>query len=861
MLRSSRHDAAAVGTTLARREPTQLIGRADDIAAVRATLANRPIVTICGPGGVGKTRLAMAVAADAAEQFAHVAIVELAAVRDPEATVPLVACAFDVEQRQHLTLERTIEEFIQDRPVLLLLDNCEHVLAAVVPLVQRLCRHCLRLTVLATGREPLGLAGESVHLLAPLGVPAADSGDEARAAAAVQLFADRAAEARPGFQLDDRALGAVAEICRRLDGLPLAIELAAARMRSIGVEALAARLDQRFALLTGQRAGIDPRHRSLYGLVEWSYELLDPVDREAFTHLSVFAGTFDLDAAEAVCRPADAPNGVSAGTVIELVDKSMVQLVDPDEPRYRLLETLRDFGQERLRATGSMAPVEQRHREWFLDLAERAAVGLDSAEEGRWAARVDRDLDNFRAAHGSAVQAGDVAVAARLVATLHEYSFRRVRYEIASWGEATMQMEGFARSPSAPVVVAVAAYGRWVRGDLDDAVELARRSLGLTSELGVPSSGLAERVLGNALFFSGETQQALRWMERMVAVAEEGDSPAALTHALYMSSVAATSTADPARGAMLAERAKAAAERHGSPTARAQAAYADGLARRASDSEEAERILRRAADLGEEGGNRWIRAFALTEVHWLSAQHGRVAEGLRGFAEVIDLWYRGGDWANQWLSMRHVLGIFADLGAHQRRRRAPWGARGRRCRRRASVRARRRRAAGRRSEPSSRRARRGRVRHRRAPRRSVERRRHRRLRACRDRPLARRTNRWLTSDGDATPATMARCRLPGRRPEHASSVLQRASPRTRSRLIALSSGLWCGNVVEEAADLGGTGNRRVQVRGTGEKVEGTATGRDVRGQEFGDGFGVYRTGCSARIVRTGRCTCPPSSER
>ena len=665
LLRSSRHDARAVGATLARREPTQLIGRADDIAAVRAMLASRPIVTICGPGGVGKTRLAMAVAAASAEQFAQVAIVELASVRDSEATVPLVATAFDVEQRQGLTLERTIEEFVQDRPVLLLLDNCEHVLDTVVPLVQRLCRHCPRLTVLATGREPLGLAGESVHLLAPLRVPHADTGEEARGAAAVQLFADRAADARPGFELDDRALGPVAEICRRLDGLPLAIELAAARMRSIGVEALAARLDQRFALLAGQRAGIDPRHRSLHGLVEWSYELLDPVDREAFTHLSVFAGTFNLDAAEAVCRPADAPDGVSAGTVIGLVDKSMVQLVDPDEPRYRLLETLREFGQERLRTTGSLPPVEQRHREWFLDLAERTAVGLDSAEEGRWAARVDRDLDNLRAAHASAVRAGDLAVATRLVATLHEYSVRRVRYEITSWGEATMQMEGFASSPSAPVVVAVAAYGRWVRGDLEDAIELAHRSISLTHQLGVPSSGLAERVLGNALFFSGETQEALRWMDRMVEVAEESDSPAALTHALYMTSVAATSTADPARGATLADRATAAAERCGSPTARAQAAYADGLARRATDSEEAERILRRAADLGEDGGNRWIRAFALTEVHWLAAQHGRVADSLRGFAEVIDLWYRGGDWANQWLSLRHVLGILADLGAHR----------------------------------------------------------------------------------------------------------------------------------------------------------------------------------------------------
>ena len=254
--------------------------------------------------------------------------------------------------------------------------------------------------------------------------------------------------------------------------------------------------------------------------------------------------------------------------MIDLVDKSMVQLVDPDEPRYRLLETLREFGQERLRDAGSLEPVEERHRAWFLQVAERAAGELDSPEEGRWAARIDHDLDNLRAAHGSAVRAGDLAVAAGLVASLREYSFRRVRYEIAGWGEATMQMEGFERSPAAPVVLGVAAYGRWVRGDLETAIALAHRSIAVAGELGVPSSGLAERVLGNALFYSGETQEALRWMERMVAVAEASGSPAALSHALYMASVARTSIGETARGAMLAEQAAAAAEGCGSPTAR-----------------------------------------------------------------------------------------------------------------------------------------------------------------------------------------------------------------------------------------------------------------------------------------------------
>ena len=501
----------ATPVPLARREPTQLIGRADDIETLREELDRHPIVTIVGPGGVGKTRLAMTLADACAPAFAQVVVVELASLRDPDATVQLLASTLDVEQRQHLTLERSIEEFIHDRAVLLVLDNCEHVLGAVVPLVQRLSRHCVRLTVLATGRAPLGLPGELVHVLAPLGVPAPGAGgDEVRSAAAVRLFADRATEARPGFQLDERNLAAAAEICRKLDGLPLAIELAAARMRSIGAEALADRLDQRFALLAGQPASLDPRHHSLHRLVEWSYELLPPADQEAFAHLAAFAGSFDLEAAEVVCRPT--PDGFerAARVVIDLVDRSMVQVVDPDEPRYRLLETLREFGQERLRETGSLAPVEERHRGWFLDVAERAAMGLDTPDEGRWVSRIDRDLDNFRAAHAGAVAAGDLDVAGRLVAALREYSFRRVRYEIAGWGEATMHMEGFESSPSAPIVLGVVAYERWVRGDLDAAKALAHQSIAVAEALGEPSTGLAERVLGNAVFYSGATQDALR---------------------------------------------------------------------------------------------------------------------------------------------------------------------------------------------------------------------------------------------------------------------------------------------------------------------------------------------------------------
>lgn len=648
------------------REPTSLIGRDTDITLVLDAVGACPLVTICGPGGVGKTRLALRTAKAAKGGFDGVVVVELAPLHNPEATTQLVARALDVEQRQHRSLEATVEDFLQDKLVLLVLDNCEHVLDAVAPLVDRLRQRCAGVSVLATSREPLGLPGEHVHLLSPLSVPAAgaDTLSEIVDASAVQLFVDRARAARSDYRLEERNAPAVAEICRRLDGLPLAVELAAARVRTMGTQALAERLDQRFALLAGEGKIADPRHRTLHHLVEWSYDLLHPAEQHAFAELSVFAGSFGLDAAESVCRPEDVEGSETVGLLVNLVDKSMVQLVDPEEPRYRLLETLRDFGQERLRAGGALARLEARHRRWYLALAERAEVGLDGGEEASWSRRVDRELDNFRAAHATAVRSGDVDCAARLVVALREFAFRRIRYEITTWAESTARMDRFEDDPRAPMVLAVSAYGRWVRGDLEAAIDLAERSRTMEAERGGPRRVLPERVLGNAQFYCGRTDEALSAMEAMTAAARASGSSARVAHALYMCSVAQTSVGDPGRGAELAAEAAAAAERCGSPSAVAQAAYAQGLALRSVDGDEAGRVLRRAAELGDTAGNRWIRAFALTEVHWLTAQRGQLVEGLDGFADVIDIWYRGGDWANQWLSLRHVFGILIRLEAH-----------------------------------------------------------------------------------------------------------------------------------------------------------------------------------------------------
>jgi predicted ATPase/DNA-binding SARP family transcriptional activator len=660
------------------RDPTSLIGRETEIDRLLGALGPRHVVTLTGPGGVGKTRVARRVAEVADPgQASGVVLVELAPGRGAGAVVDLVARALDLQQGPAGTLEDAVVDHLSRLEVLLVLDNCEHLLGAAAALVDRLRRSCDRVSILATSRASLGLPGEQIVVLAPLDPPEETPRVTAAALAsspAVQLFVERAKAARPGFQVDEANAAAVGEICRRLDGLPLALELAAARIRALSPAALAARLDERLELLRAERAGGDERHHTLRRVVEWSHALLDPVQQDVFAQLSVFAGSFSLEAAEAVCHPEGGgatggaaptkPRSTSvAGAVADLVDHSMLQVSDPSEPRYLVLETLRELGQERLDASGATAAVEARHRALYLELARQAAVGIDSADERTWIERVDRELDNLRAAHHSAVRAGDVHVAASLVASLREHGFRRIRYEITALAEATMAMAGFDEHADAPLVAAVAAYGHWVRGDLDTAIEAAHSSLELQAARQLPPSGLPERILGNALYFKGHTQDASVWIERMVEVARERGAPAGLAHALYMSSVASTSIEDVEAGQAQAAEALIWAERAGSPTAAAQAAYAHGLALRATSPDAAETSLRRSADLGGEAGDRWIRAFALTEVYSLCGRRGEHLSALEGFAEVIDTWLRGGDWANLWLSLRAVFALLVELGA------------------------------------------------------------------------------------------------------------------------------------------------------------------------------------------------------
>lgn len=642
-------------------EVTPLVGRSADLAGITRLLEERRLVTLVGAGGVGKTRLAQRIAADLwDERGGEVYVVELAPVHEPLSMVASVATAIDVHQRHYLSVEETITEYLCGRHALVVLDNCEHLRVAVSHLVDRMLAACPDLTVLATSREVLGLPAEHVLRVEPLAIATASMPTaELAKVPAIRMFVERAAASNPDFALDDDNAAAVAEIVRRVDGLPLAIELAAARSGAIDPAALAERLRERFDLLDHAQTGRSERHRAITELVAWSFNLLNGDEQILFARVSVFAGAFSLDAVETVCTDESLDSSSAARVLAALVDKSMVQRADA-AGGYRVLEPLRQFGRAELRDSEKSA-VAVRHAAWYLDLAERSSEAMAGPGEPEAAARLDREFGNLRAAFSHLAEQRDIERCARLVAALREYSFRSMRAEVISWADDVMAMSGFDDSPRAPVVLATAAYGRFVRGDHISAVEYADRALAASERLGVSSSGLAERVLGNSLCFRGDGDLAQHWIERMVDDASTG-SPARLAHALYMRSVATASMGDTERGVASADEALAAARRCGSPTALAQALYALGLSTEGEDAAAAAEHLQRAAEVARSAGNRWVEAFALTEVLSLQARNGSSCSALAGFADVIDMWFRGGDWANQWLSLRHVFGILVQLG-------------------------------------------------------------------------------------------------------------------------------------------------------------------------------------------------------
>jgi predicted ATPase/DNA-binding CsgD family transcriptional regulator len=488
-------------------QTTSFVGRSGELCAVRDLLAQARIVTLTGAGGVGKTRLAVQAAADLLDEWEDgVWLAELAAITDPELVAPTVAAALGVAEASDRPVLDTLVEALRTRELLLILDNCEHMLGACRTLAHAVARNCRGIRLLTTSREPLGVDGENLYRVPSLSLPTAadlaDGGEGPQSCGAVRLFVDRAAAHQSGFRLDESTGTAVVSICRQLDGIPLAIELAAARLRSLAVGDIESRLDDRFRLLTGGYKSALPRQQTLRALIDWSNDLLDDAERSVLRRLSVFAGTFDLAAAEEVAADDDVGADSILDVVASLVDKNLVQLeASGPSVRYRLLDTVRHYAAQRL---AEDTPEDEwrtrdRHAALFLRLADSAAEHFERPDEAEWQDRLEADNANLGLAfHHLATRAASGDDLLRLAETLYRFSVTRgAIQEHLGLLRTALAHPSAQQSTAARAQALLATSSALVRsgGGRQEARELQYAALTIARELGEPC--LTARVLAN----------------------------------------------------------------------------------------------------------------------------------------------------------------------------------------------------------------------------------------------------------------------------------------------------------------------------------------------------------------------------
>ncbi|TDC87439.1 BTAD domain-containing putative transcriptional regulator [Actinomadura sp. 7K507] len=583
--------------------PTELIGRDDAVREIRARIGTDRLVTLTGPGGVGKTRLAVETASGLVDGFgdgvwmAELAGFERSTVPDLAEVVTAILDIRDAPGDESPALDR-LAAALGARRLLLVLDNCEHVVEQAAGLAERLLRRVPGLRILATSREPLGLPGEVVWSVPPLDVPGED--DDPETASAVRLFATRAAASSRGFRLDGGTAGRVGELCRRLDGIPLALELAATKVRTLGVEGLVDRLDDRFRLLASGHRGAPARQRTLTAMIEWSWDLLTGPERAVLRRLSVHADGCAAESAEAVCAGEDVPEAEVLDVLVRLVDRSLVVMTErPGEgPRYRLLESVAAYSAERLAEAGEDGWTRAGHSRHYIELAERAERRLYGPEQARWLLRLDQESANLRLALESAT--GDGAL--RLVNALAWYWFLRGKLT-----EALRSLDtALQRGGGAPAARARALTWRTglavLKGPPEDWRARRDDALALVDETGDPHLGAWARWFLTYVQFDLDDAGAgaARLGEMLAAFRASGDRWGEAA-ALLLRAQHAHAHGDPAALERDAERAAARFAEIGDRWGGLQAAeWLGGAAELAGDYDRAERLQHEGQRMAEE---------------------------------------------------------------------------------------------------------------------------------------------------------------------------------------------------------------------------------------------------------------------
>lgn len=521
---------------------TAFIGRARELAEVLTTLRRSRLVSVTGMGGVGKSRLAIEVGLRCTSDYpGGVWWVELAPVQHPGLVAQVVAATLGLREHGHRDAAQVLVNHLTGRDTLIVFDNCEHVLAEVADLVNELLAVCPRLHVLATTRERLGINGEVLHLLSGLSVSAVGVADTAlvRRFDAVRLFEDRARAVRPDFVLGETTAAAAAEVCRQLDGLPLAIELAAARVNALSVADIAARLDDRFRLLRQAPRGGLARHQTLQAAVDWSFELLSPREQNLFIRLCVFAGGFTLHAVEVL-----GTEGVDDGTtviepLVALVDKSLVAMSEPGTgpQRYWLLETIRTYGQVRLNQSGQIDAVRDRHAGYYLEVVKNARSLVLGPGQATQLDLLEVELGNIRAALAWLLHTGEAASALHLAGWLYPLWDRHGHYrEGRHWLTQALAIGEAAPTRARARALDSAAGLALIQGDHETAAAEADAAAAMSRQLG-DWAGLAQALTtrGLAAIYADHIPHATEILQNALATAQKArDHRAAATSIVYL---------------------------------------------------------------------------------------------------------------------------------------------------------------------------------------------------------------------------------------------------------------------------------------------------------------------------------------
>jgi predicted ATPase len=606
---------------------SSFVGREHDLATTARTLDAARVVTLCGPGGAGETRLALELSRRLLDRYPDgVVFCDLSTLRRPAEVVRAVATTVGVpELAPRRVGDQLVDQLVArvaSRKLLLVLDNCEHLIAPVARIVDRIVSHTMGIRVLATSRERLGVDGEVIQPVEPLDTDAA-----------AELFIDRARAVDPAFGLEAQS---VHEICSRLDRLPLAIELAAACMRGISATELVTALHDPLGLLSSGSRTVE-RHGSLAAMIDWSYELLSPDERTVFDRFGVFAGRVDADTACTV-------TGASLGLLLRLVDRSMLTSYRAGVTQYSMLDTIRSFAVARLRDRGELERARDAHAAWAVDHAERAASRLSSPDEAEWAARLARQADELRAAHIWLV-GRDPEAALRLSAALHPWAFWRGRSDVFRMAEVAAAANMSTESPLLAEVLSSAAVGAWQRGDLAAAEAGARATAGHRRSV---------EVLADIAFLRGDLSRARSLFLDAAAQAEAADDP--LQVVWDRGSAALALHYDGRDVGDEPAHVLATAEASGSVSARSFAHFVIG------EVEGSELHLSTAVELAEHVGSEFLSSLAAVSLAAAMARNGLTGPALDQYERAIRTWHHVGAWSPMWVTLRSFARTLAELG-------------------------------------------------------------------------------------------------------------------------------------------------------------------------------------------------------